>query len=518
MGRNDLISAAVGSVIVGALVWFILEGRGGAESDEPQPAVTIAPEAEKTAAPEPAKAPEPEAEPQAIAEGSVEESAEEAAVADTTEAAKPFAPVEEEIEEAVAEKPVEAEAGPVEEGAPAADPENEQAEAQAPAAEDIVEAKPEPKPEPEPEPEEEAQPPLQEPVFDVVRIEPDGSGLVAGRAAPGSTVEIVVEGEVVAEVVAGPDGAFVAFIQVERKAAEAAVEEQDVTETIETAAAEARSEPAEEAKDPETPPTEAAGTEDATAPEPEEAVAEATAAPPAETTIAAEAEKAPEPDNGRAAEMQAATEISVAAQSIILRAKPGETLPVVESAPVFVVGGSAPEAAPLIVQPAEAGLRLVQAPKRPAAEAVTLDTISYDAEGRVVFAGRARPEGAVRLYLGTAPIAEAAVSDDGSWRTRAAEPIEAGVYTLRLDQVDAAGKVTSRIETPFLREAITEGPVGDNTITVQSGDNLWRISENFYGEGVRYTVIYGANRSQIRDPDLIYPGQIFTIPDEPRSE
>ncbi len=44
------------------------------------------------------------------------------------------------------------------------------------------------------------------------------------------------------------------------------------------------------------------------------------------------------------------------------------------------------------------------------------------------------------------------------------------------------------------------------------GDNLWRISEATYGLGKRYTVIFGANRDKIRDPDLIYPGQIFVLP------
>ncbi|WP_417586393.1 LysM peptidoglycan-binding domain-containing protein [Pararhodobacter oceanensis] len=51
-------------------------------------------------------------------------------------------------------------------------------------------------------------------------------------------------------------------------------------------------------------------------------------------------------------------------------------------------------------------------------------------------------------------------------------------------------------------------------ITVQPGHTLWHISRERYGAGERYVVIYRANRSQIRDPDLIYPGQIFSLPDE----
>jgi nucleoid-associated protein YgaU len=53
-----------------------------------------------------------------------------------------------------------------------------------------------------------------------------------------------------------------------------------------------------------------------------------------------------------------------------------------------------------------------------------------------------------------------------------------------------------------------------NTAIVARGDSLWKISRRIYGEGLRYTVIYGANQRQIRDPDLIYPGQVFVLPAE----
>lgn len=51
------------------------------------------------------------------------------------------------------------------------------------------------------------------------------------------------------------------------------------------------------------------------------------------------------------------------------------------------------------------------------------------------------------------------------------------------------------------------------TVAVVRGDNLWRISRKTYGEGIRYTVIYDANAQQIRNPNLIYPGQIFVMPE-----
>jgi nucleoid-associated protein YgaU len=50
------------------------------------------------------------------------------------------------------------------------------------------------------------------------------------------------------------------------------------------------------------------------------------------------------------------------------------------------------------------------------------------------------------------------------------------------------------------------------TAVVARGDNLWRISRVTYGEGMRYAVVYKANRDQIRNPNRIYPGQIFVLP------
>ncbi|WP_234430174.1 MULTISPECIES: LysM peptidoglycan-binding domain-containing protein, partial [Brucella] len=55
----------------------------------------------------------------------------------------------------------------------------------------------------------------------------------------------------------------------------------------------------------------------------------------------------------------------------------------------------------------------------------------------------------------------------------------------------------------------------DGSVIIRRGDNLWTISKRTYGEGTRYTTIYLANRDQIRNPDLIWPGQVFVMPKEP---
>ena len=93
-----------------------------------------------------------------------------------------------------------------------------------------------------------------------------------------------------------------------------------------------------------------------------------------------------------------------------------------------------------------------------------------------------------------------------------------GVYTLRIDQLGADGRVASRVETPFQRDFPRAPPPrpglpgGALSVTVQPGHNLWTLARSHYGSGVLYTQIFTANRELIRDPDLIYPGQIFALP------
>ena len=148
---------------------------------------------------------------------------------------------------------------------------------------------------------------------------------------------------------------------------------------------------------------------------------------------------------------------------------------------------------------------------------VALDAISYSDEGDVLLAGRAAGDGFVRVYLDNAPVTTSRIAEDGRWRSDLPE-IDTGVYTLRIDETDGAGNVTSRIETPFKREsddvlsAATETNQPIQAVIVQPGYTLWGISRRNYGDGIQYVRIFEANRDRIRDPDLIYPGQLFSIP------
>lgn len=149
---------------------------------------------------------------------------------------------------------------------------------------------------------------------------------------------------------------------------------------------------------------------------------------------------------------------------------------------------------------------------------LSVETIDYDQAGQVALSGTADPGAQVNVYLDERKIGEARADTVGRWEMTPAEDVAPGRYTLRADQLATEGGVAARIRLPFSRaEAFGDLPPG-TLVVVQPGNSLWRIARRTYGEGERYTLIYRANQRQIDDPDLIYPGQVFSLPEAERAE
>ncbi|MEP4377583.1 MAG: LysM peptidoglycan-binding domain-containing protein [Alphaproteobacteria bacterium] len=149
--------------------------------------------------------------------------------------------------------------------------------------------------------------------------------------------------------------------------------------------------------------------------------------------------------------------------------------------------------------------------QRPA-PAAAVGKIDYDETGRTTLSGVAAPNATIRLYLDNELVGTTQADGDGVWSLTLDKKIPAGSYTLRVDQVHPDGTVLARSELPFVRgEPTLELPPGRVAI-IQPGDHLWKIARQRYGSGYQFTLIYEANKDQIRDPDLIYPGQVFTLP------
>ncbi len=182
------------------------------------------------------------------------------------------------------------------------------------------------------------------------------------------------------------------------------------------------------------------------------------------------------------------------------------------------VTGAAPVIAVEVPRDGTGPSRLLQfgGPERglEGAAGLTLETIDYDESGRLDFSGKAQPHSTIDAYLDNKFIGRAQTAENGRWRIRPMEAIPAGMHQLRVDQIDTNGKVISRIETPFSQADMARPIPREGVVIVQPGNSLWRIARNVYGKGVQYTLIYDANAYQIGDPDLIYPGQVFVLPDQ----
>jgi nucleoid-associated protein YgaU len=304
-----------------------------------------------------------------------------------------------------------------------------------------------------------------EPTFDVARIEPTGEAVIAGRSRPGATVELLRNGELHDRTVADQSGQFV-MVPSSRLPS---------------------------------------GTYDLTL-------------------------RSREP-NGKQ---------STSRQSVAVAIEPRST----DRPVVALVTPDKPTV--VLSQP--------ESPK-PTPGTVIAEAVEIESGGKFHASGRARPGGTVRLYLNEALIASATAAADGRFAFTINEGISPGNYRVRMDEVDPkSGAVHARAEVPFnvtanditgssvtARAAAAKPPgiaaveqpqlaaagatvLSDEgpptavvvpkilTTKVSRGDSLWRISQLSYGLGTRYATIYKANREQIRNPNLIYPGQIFVIP------
>lgn len=404
-----------------------------------------------------------------------------------------------------------------------------------------------PAPSPAPAPAPTAEDETTRPRFDVVRVEPGGDVVVAGRAAPGATVDLLVGGARYDRAIADLGGQFAI---VPRPLAPGQHELSLRATSPEGASRDSRQVVTVIVQDRKA-----------------QAALVALAEPERPTTL-----------------LQVPPQVSVPL--------PPPPAPLIMAAPA-PAPPSPPVTAPAQRPPAPAPKAAVEAPP-PAVpvppaprDPVRVSSVEADEAGRFYASGKASPGASVRLYLNNAFLGTAHAALDGAWSFTILRGLTAGRYDVRLDDVEATtGKVLSRAEVPFQMAARAEPPspaTGPQTPaqpvaasppaveppaaapvaappprevpatapqparqpevsavasapatdavrvplppspsavviadvrseTVRRGDSLWRISRRIYGQGIRYTTIFAANTDQIRDPALIYPGQIFVLP------
>ena len=380
------------------------------------------------------------------------------------------------------------------------------------------------------------------PKLETVRIDDDGMALVAGVAYPGSILEILVDEVVVESITLGQDGNFAVLFDIELKDRPQVISIRSIDgETVlvsdETMIVApkiielAQADPADNQTQ-----KQSEGAENSTEvgvfpKEKSEKTSEENSSSDlvAETDLEEETEKAAEANNisndnvdkadltNKTPQLAQPTEEKIEEDvQQILTQEPSDSDLIPNT-----VSNKAEQ--PTVLLADSEGVKVVQSGKTGpnVMTDVIFDTINYSMDGDVAVTGRGTPESIVHFYLDNSPVASTAVDQTGYWSADLSD-VEAGVYTLRLDQLDQSGKVSSRIESPFKREDRSvlvdqmqdiATPARINVITVQPGNTLWAISRERYGRGILYVQVFDANKDKIRDPDLIYPGQIFDLPD-----
>ncbi|MCF6431291.1 LysM peptidoglycan-binding domain-containing protein [Leisingera sp. MMG026] len=384
---------------------------------------------------------------------------------------------------------------------------------------------------------------LEAPELDLVRVDNEGSAVIAGRAQAGVRISVLLDGEVLEQLEVPAGGEFVSLTSIapstdarvvsllaEHEGQKNASGATFILAPASPVSVAAAGEAAQSAQAAETGASRVTGAEqDVTAPAPEQV---ATLDPAENALVEQSGTEAPaasldQPASSDAGTADAGEDVASAGQATANAA--AEVPSAADPAPAVEPGTPQPQGQAVAVLRADAeGIEVVQ-PAIPAdpglGDEVALDSISYNGSGGVELSGRAQPQSQVRVYVDNRPVAELGAAADGRWSGRL-EDVAPGIYTLRLDEVEpATGAVVSRLETPFKREApeALPQPGGDATpeqpvplvqaVTVQKGDTLWAISQQKYGSGFLYVRVFEANRGAIRNPDLIYPGQVFTVPE-----
>lgn len=426
---------------------------------------------------------------------------------------------------------------PVPEPEPEAEPQPQDAE-----SEQTATTEPEAVAEPEGvEPPEPVTTALGAPALDTIRIEPDGTAILAGKAEPGSNLSVRLDGQEIERATVDRSGAFALFLTLPFSDVP-----RGLSLTAERDGQTAQSEDYLLAALPEPKPVHVAQAQQEEAEqEPETVVDEPAAAATGETYKTATAdpnEAEPADEVAEVEEPVVEPELPASETSAAVEAPTEETEPQPE-----VVASSNQSDDPAPVEPAqtkpkpqepqavailksdEEGVALVQSPVAPEDDAgtaqIALDTIGYSDAGEVQLTGRATRGALVRVYLDNLAVSDIVADTQGRWRGQL-DDVSPGIYTLRVDELGPGDVVLSRLETPFKREAPEvlapkdpePGVEPENTpviraVTVQKGDTLWAISRERYGDGVLYVRVFEANRDAIRNPDLIYPGQVFNIPE-----
>ncbi len=136
--------------------------------------------------------------------------------------------------------------------------------------------------------------------------------------------------------------------------------------------------------------------------------------------------------------------------------------------------------------------------------------IDYDEKGRLAISGEAKPGSKISIEVNGRTIGSTDTDDQGQWSLTTIEGMADGAN--KIVATASLGDEYSTASMPFAPDELVQKFPKGRLVVVQPGNSLWRIARRTYGSGFRYTVIFAANRDQVTNPDLIYPGQVLHTP------
>ena len=317
--------------------------------------------------------------------------------------------------------------------------------------------------------------------IDLARVKPDGAAVFAGTAAPNAKIRIFEGDILLGETIANANGEWVIVLEKSLAAGQhlisVAMERSDGTTEMAD-----RSLAVEIYQDTETKPLVALLPETAT-----------------EVPVLIQS-----PDDVDKAKLAATASEATASEATASEATASEAI-VVDPAKA---DAAMPETAAAAPGKAQANSQIAASQ----IAALAPSAIVWRDASRILISGTSR--GGVRVAVNDAKgqFGEALVLADGAWQVAGSLDMDIAVNQLRFALFDDANQIIARYDLPVKARDLAKGQDGSPLIVVNKGDMLWRIAYHQLGEGVKYVDIVRRNKQDIADPDLIYPKQIFAVP------
>jgi nucleoid-associated protein YgaU len=317
--------------------------------------------------------------------------------------------------------------------------------------------------------------------IDLARVKPDGAAVFAGTAAPNAKIRIFEGDILLGETIANANGEWVIVLEKSLAAGQhlisVAMERSDGTTEMAD-----RSLAVEIYQDTETKPLVALLPETAT-----------------EVPVLIQS-----PDDVDKAKLAATASEATASEATASEATASEAI-VVDPAKA---DAAMPETAAAAPGKAQANSQIAASQ----IAALAPSAIVWRDASRILISGTSR--GGVRVAVNDAKgqFGEALVLADGAWQVAGSLDMDIAVNQLRFALFDDANQIIARYDLPVKARDLAKGQDGSPLVVVNKGDMLWRIAYHQLGEGVKYVDIVRRNQQDIADPDLIYPKQIFAVP------